>query len=399
MKPGLEAPGNHRFGQFLRRHREKRHLTLDAVEALSSNLGERISKSNLSRLENSRVSPNLSKLGTLALLYDVPLSEMVERYEIDRRLQRVTADVEGKSPARILDEVRACNKAGNYLEALALSRRCRERIESGVGERTAAALSSDYRKLRLAELQSMLHLGFHESARVDAERTLSTEDLGIEEALLAWHGFIACSIWLDRLQVAAAALAHARVILRSPEAPERFHADFALLEGNLHALSRRHDEALDAYCRALKLFSALPRPEEVCRCRILVGGELIELGKYRSAKKQLERALAAADRSGYGRLKCLALSNLTKASFLTGAHGEAENFALRSNQIARELDYEPVLFRNSWYLRELAVKRGDERVVKSFERTMLLCLSKVPEGMPEARAFRAALQQRRGGGS
>jgi transcriptional regulator with XRE-family HTH domain len=383
-----------RFGRFLRRHREKRHLTLDAVEALSSNLGERISKSNLSRLENSQASPNLSRLGTLALLYDVPLSEMVERYEIDRRLQHVAARAREHDPAESMEASIDRMRAGSYMEALALARAARERLEPDDGSKTCT--DSEYRRLFLAEVQCLLHLGFHESARSDAERVLALEDLSVEHALLAWHGFVASSIRLQRLQVASAALAHAEEILASPEAPPRFRADFALLRGNLLSEQEDHAEAMKSFNLALKRFEELPRPYEVCRCRILVGGALAELGKLRTARAQLDRGLAEAESAGYGRLKCLALSNLTKVDFLRRRYREAENHALRSNQIARDVDFEPVLFRNSWYLRQIALDRSDPRAVKSFERALVMHVGKMPPSMPEARAFRAELTARRG---
>jgi transcriptional regulator with XRE-family HTH domain len=245
-----ETTGQIRFGRFLRRHRERRHLTLDAVEALSSNFGQRISKSNLSRLENSQASPNLSKLGTLSLLYDVPLSEMVERYEIDRRLQCIEVHAPGSGTAETIEAAIGRMKAGNYLEALALIRSTREALK--LGDRRSAGTDPDYRRLFLAEVQCLLHLGFYECARVDAERALALEELGVEDTLLAWHGFVASSIRLQRLQVASAALAHAEEILASPEAPPRFRAHFALLRGNLRSEQQRYDEALASYARALQ---------------------------------------------------------------------------------------------------------------------------------------------------
>jgi len=389
-----ETNGQICFGRFLRRHRERRHLTLDAVEALSFNLGQRISKSNLSRLENCQTSPNLSKLGTLALLYDVPLSEMVERYEIERRLQCLELRTPASSPAETMEAAIDRMKAGAYLEALALIRSTRERLEPG--NRGTTGTDPAYRRLCLAEIQCLLHLGFHECARIDAERALALKELGVEDTLLAWHGFVASSIRLRRLQVARAALAHAEEILASPEAPSRFRAHFALLQGNLHSEHENYDEALASYVRALQLFEALPNAYEACRCRVLAGGALIELGKLRNARSQLERALAVAEPAGYGRLKCLASSNLAKLAFLLDRHGECENHALRSNRIARELEFEPVLFRNSWYLRRIALMRGNERATRSLERTLLLHLGKMAPSMAEARALREELTAGRG---
>jgi hypothetical protein len=124
---------------------------------------------------------------------------------------------------------------------------------------------------------------------------------------------------------------------------------------------------------------------------VLIGGALIELGKLRNARSQLEQAIATAEPAGYGRLKCLALSNLAKLAFLLDRHGECENHALRSNRIAREVEFEPVLFRNSWYLRRIALIRGDERAARALERTLVLHLGKMAPSMAEARALREEL--------
>lgn len=390
------APSKHTgFGEYLRRHRERRHLSLIAAEALSASLGGRISRSNLSRIENSQGSPNLASLGTLALLYDVPLSELVERYEIDRRLQQVMVKIEGKSHAQIIEEARQHIRAGRYLEALTLVKRYREWGQPERVEVSTERAEPGVRRLRLIELQCMLHLGFYECARTDAERLLSSDGLGLEDKLIAWHCFVACSLRLERFRIAEAALGHVEELLRSPEAPARYQADFTLLRGNLFFLTTLYEDALRAYSRSLKLFEDLSNHYEVCRCRILVGGTLIELDKHRTARQQLERALTVAGRAGYGRLKSLALSNLAKLTFRAGRHHEAENFALRSNRIARDLEYEPVLFRNTWYLREIALARSDSRAAGVFEHTLLLYLNKAPGSMPEAREFRERLRRRR----
>jgi tetratricopeptide (TPR) repeat protein len=386
-----------RFGRYLRRHRERLHLTLDAVESLSAAVGQRISKSNLSRMENCQVSPNLSKLGTLSLLYDVPLGEMVDRYEIGRRLQRVELPEDDGSLGRALELAYARIRSGNYLEALALARRCRERLGSGNGSRATRRSDRRFRRLYLIEVQCLLHLGFHECARTDAERVLALDDLDMEERLLAWHAFVASSIWLEKLQVAEASLAYVEEILRSPDAPARFAADFALLRGNLCTSAARHGAALEAYSRAMRSFDELSRPLEVCRSRVLCGGALIELGKPRTARAQLQKALTEARRGGYGRLECLALSNLVKLAWGAGRMEEAENHARRSNRIARQLSFEPVLFRNAWYQRRIALARGDAARARGLERTLLLHLEKLPGMIPEVRCFREELRQRREG--
>jgi tetratricopeptide (TPR) repeat protein len=226
---------------------------------------------------------------------------------------------------------------------------------------------------------------------------LALDDLDLEQRLIAWHAFVASSIWLQKLQVAEASLAHVEEILRSPEAPARFSADFALLRGNLCSSSSRHEAALEAYSRAMRLFEDLSRPLEVCRCRVLCGGALIELGKPRTGRAQLQKALTEARRAGYRRLECLALSNLVKLAWGAGRMDEAETQARRSNRIARELSFEPVLFRNAWYQRRIALENGDAARARGLERTLVLHLEKLPGMIPEVRHFREELRRKREG--
>ena len=72
---------NKQFGMFLRRIREERRLSLAAVEKLSSDLPERVTKSHLSRLENGHASPSLSRMYSLSMVYGIPVSSLATWFE------------------------------------------------------------------------------------------------------------------------------------------------------------------------------------------------------------------------------------------------------------------------------------------------------------------------------
>lgn len=71
-----------RFGSYLRRIREDRKLSLAAVEAMSSGLPKRVSKSHLSRIENGQASPSFARVFTLAQIYGIPVSSLADGFEL-----------------------------------------------------------------------------------------------------------------------------------------------------------------------------------------------------------------------------------------------------------------------------------------------------------------------------
>jgi hypothetical protein len=115
------------------------------------------------------------------------------------------------------------------------------------------------------------------------------------------------------------------------------------------------------------------------------------MGEPNKARAHLRRALRVADESSYDKLKALALSHLAVVSHRSNEIDSAEAYALRSNAIARSRDYTSIVFRNCYYLREIAVERGDGAAVRSNERTLNTFLSRVETEMPEAIRYRARL--------
>ena len=55
-----EGQGSEAFGAYLRKLRETRRLSLDAVEELSAAFPEKVTKSHLSRIENGLAPAHLS---------------------------------------------------------------------------------------------------------------------------------------------------------------------------------------------------------------------------------------------------------------------------------------------------------------------------------------------------
>ena len=96
---------NKRFGRFLRRVREERKLSLDAVEELSLGYPERVTKSHLSRIENGQAVPTFPRMFALSRIYGLPIASVAEKFEIDLELEMRPTDLEGKSVKEILEQV------------------------------------------------------------------------------------------------------------------------------------------------------------------------------------------------------------------------------------------------------------------------------------------------------
>ena len=103
-----------RFGRYLRKIREERRLSLDAVEEMSLELPERVTKSHLSRIENGQAIPTFPRMFTLSRIYGVPVSHLAERFELCIRAGMFPPDVGAKSIAEVLDDAKRLRVAGRH---------------------------------------------------------------------------------------------------------------------------------------------------------------------------------------------------------------------------------------------------------------------------------------------
>jgi tetratricopeptide (TPR) repeat protein len=151
------------------------------------------------------------------------------------------------------------------------------------------------------------------------------------------------------------------------------------------------EEAAACFSTALRWFRDHGDRFQACKARLNLAQSLIELGQERKARIHLRQALAAAEEAGYDKLLALGLSHMALVFHRTGDLDAAESYALRSNAIARPREYVSIVFRNCYYLREIAERRGDAAAISSNERTLKAYLSRVEEDMPEAIRYRARL--------
>lgn len=381
-----------RFGRFLRKVREGRKLSLDAVEEMSAAFPERLTKSHLSRIENGQAEPSFRKLFALSQIYGVPLVSLAEQYEVDLRRELVQVDLTGKSEAEIEAEALKLMQGGGYTDALMLLKSAIDRLTERTHESLSVSEATDWvRNFRLGAVNCLLHLGRYESAKLETEEILSIPSLPLEQRLRALQHFVSACYRLNRFTIAMMGLDEAERELDTSEAPPRMRADFAMLRGNILAVVGQSREAVASYTRALELYERIPNPFEACRTRVNLAGALIDAGDHEGAREQLEAALLISEAGGYDRQRALAMSHLAVRAYLKDDLAAAESWAIRSNGIARTREYISLVFRNCYYLWKVAIATGDEASVKANERTLRSLQRRVDDYLPEVEAFRAAL--------
>jgi transcriptional regulator with XRE-family HTH domain len=373
--------GVKRFGSYLRRVREGRKLSLDAVEELSTVYPERITKSHLSRIENGQALPTFPRLFALGQIYGVPVASLAERFEVHYQLDRLPApQVDVLDRAALLARVDRLREEGAYAEALELLLAAVE-----------AAGDPDYRtELRLGEVACLVHLGRFELAKAQCEELLGL-GLGTRERVLVLHYFVTACFRLGRFALAAMVLEHTRAEAREADLDLKILASLENLQGNLMVATGAMERARSAYESAVALFERIPNDFEACRSRLNLAYSRFRCGDLPGSLGDLERAIATAQDKGFERLLALGWSHFAEIQLERDNLAQAEAFAIRSNGIARKQEFVSLVFRNCYYLWRIARARGDGQSERMNERTLRSYLPKVDQTMPEVAAVRETL--------
>lgn len=377
-----------RFGQYLRRIRERRKLSLDAVEEMSLGFPERVTKSHLSRIENGQAMPSFPRMFALSRIYGVPIASVAEKFETDLEFAMHPARVDAKPLEEIVQELDGLRESGRYPEALALVSAALERF---TGNDADDRDEESIKELLLYNIDCLVHLQRFESAKVEAERLLNRIDLSDRQRLWALLSFVTTSYRLQRFTVARMGLEEVDRELNDHTHSPRALAVTESIRGPALISMGRLEDAARSFTRALEMFGELGDPFQTCKARVNLAQTLIELGEINKARAHAREGARLAEDGGYDKLHALALSHLAVVFHRASEPTPAESYALRSNAIARPRDYISIVFRNCFYLREIAVDRGDQAAIRSNERTLKTYLSRVEDDMPEAVSYRARL--------
>lgn len=378
---------NKRFGRYLRQIREQRRLSLDAVEEMSLDLPGRVTKSHLSRIENGQAVPTFPRMFTLSRIYGVPVAHIAERFELCLKFGMFPPAAVTKSVTEALDEAKRLRIAGRHTEALLYYESLLERREE-IPEEKLASWTID---LTLECINCLVKLSREASAKEECEKLLGSPDLSPLQQVLTLQYLAMCCYRLGKFTVAMMAIDRAEQELAQIEQTNDLGAFLAVLKGNLLFITQRHEQAAEAFRVAARVFQERSNPFEACRTQLNLAAALIELGTISEARALLKQALQTAETEGYDRQRGYAFSHIGFLEYREGKLEEAESHFLRSNLLARPREYVSILFRNCYYLRQIARARGDEAGVKANERTLRTYLSRVDSYMPEAEEFSAFL--------
>ncbi len=375
-----------RFGQYLRVVREDRKLSLDAVEELTGGYPDPVTKSHLSRIENGAAVPSFGKMFALSHVYGVPIAALAERFEIEL-LREVAAPQEVPGSAQeALTQIERLRLQGDYSAGIPFISAAIERFGSEPGN--DARLVVD---LRIHEISFLIHLERYELAKVRCEQLLGRAGIDPEQRVLTMLNFANCCYRLKRFTIAEMALDQTEKELDSGAYEPRIRAFHRSVRGRIQASMGLHERAVSTYESAIELHTGSRNLFEACIARLNLADSLIQLGRLDEAAPHARTAVQMAEDGGYDRLKALGLSHLALVSFRKGDVAAAESFALRSNVIARSREFISVVFRNCYYLREIARRRDDTAAVSQNERTLRAYLTRVDADLPEAAEVRAEL--------
>ena len=379
------AENRRRFGQYLRGVREDRKLSLDAVEELTGGYPDPVTKSHLSRIENGAAVPSFGKMFALSHVYGVPIAALAERFEIDLLREVTGPESIPASPQDALGYVEQLMLQGNYAAGIPFLAAAIERFST---EPTADPRLVG--NLRIHEINFLIHLERYELAKIRCEQLLGT-DLTAEQRVLTMLNFANCCYRLKRFPMAQMALDQIEGDLDSDAHDPRVKALHRSVCGRIQASMGLHERAVTTYESAIELHTSARNVFEACIARLNLADSLIQLDRLDEATPHARAAVDAAEDGGFDRLRALGLSNLALIGFRKHDLAAAESYALRSNVIARSREFYSVVFRNCFYLREIARKRGDPGLVAQYERTLRTYLARVDADLPEAARVRAEL--------
>jgi transcriptional regulator with XRE-family HTH domain len=388
-----QTQGSEAFGAYLRKLREGRRLSLDAVEELSSGFPEKVTKSHLSRIENGLALPTFPRLMAMSHIYGVPIASMAERYEMELRKGLGQAQLGTDTDEAILLKVRDFRLTGRYGDALVLLSALLDERHGGLHASQGGDTSETSLNLRLQVASCLIQLGRFEVAKEISEVALSARHLPQALRLIAIEQMAVCCYRLGRFTVALMALDQIDQELRAGEAPDGTTADILTVRGNVLLAMGDADKAFPYFERARGLYRRIPNEFSACKAGILMAEALIESDRLTDAESLLFSEGAVAEKHGFDRLKAQATSHLCLIAYRRKDFDSAEGHAIRSNTLARAIDYMLLVFRNSYYLWEIARARKDNAAMKLNERALRTYLGRLESHLPEADSFRAYLER------
>jgi transcriptional regulator with XRE-family HTH domain len=382
--------GSEAFGAYLKRLREGRRLSLDAVEELSTGFPEKVTKSHLSRIENGLALPSFPRLMAMSHIYGVPIASLAERYELELRREMKPVDLRGRPDAVVLSDVDVLIRAGEVNEALqacwALFDR---REEKSFGAPLQGRQSFD---LRSRVVSCMVLSGRYEYAKLLAEEALGAPGLTEPQRLILLQLLATASYRLSRYTIALLAVEECASGAGREDVAPRFEADIGALRANIHVAMGQPGAAIPLYELAAARYDEIGNAYEAASSRINLAEARCETKDFAGARADITKVVASLEAGSFERLRAIALSVLAKIEYSAGRLEAADKLAVKSNLIARQIEHSALVFKNCYYLWRIAQARGDNAAVRLNERTLKSYLGRIEGDDPEVEAFREVVK-------
>lgn len=378
------------FGRYLRSVRTSRNLSLDTVEEMTHSYPEPVTKSHLSRIENGRAAPSFARMYALSQIYGVPISALAERFEIDLHRGMHDSVKKAGSPDALMKEVVALYESGDMIRGLVLCTSALDEIQ--LPKVQEPAKTELIIKLRFHRIAFLSRLERYETAKIESEQLLA--EIG-EDADEIWkfkilRCFVECCYRLGRYTIAKMGLD--TLSRQADKVPLSLKAHFVNLRASVsHKTGDLKSASMD-YLDASRMFEELTDHHGSCTAMLNLAQTYMDMGKRNEPIKLLRRTISTCERYGFQRLHALALSHLCVVCYESDEPDSAEAHAMRSNAIARPREFFSIVFRNCYYLRAIALTRGDNRSVRSHERSLKALLNRADQEMSVLQAFRREIE-------
>ena len=374
-----------RFGRYLRKLREEKKFSLDTVSELSTRYPEQLTKSHLSRIENGQALPNVPRLLSLSQVYGIPMSVLAERFEIEFKSSGSSGkDEEPTSVSSLVEAGRKLEREGLFLVALRL-------YDDAI--LSSLPTGEDRIQLRIRKIVCLAQSEHYRASKEECEDLLS-EKLTLIHQLEVIHLFATNCQRLRKYTVAMFAVDQAQTLIDGTEQNvDRNIAGLFSLKGELHHLLGNSIKSYENYSEASLWNEKLGNKVEFLKAQLGMATALNQNGKRKSARTKYLEVLKKTEEEGLLRISTIVLSNLAELAYLDNEFEKAEHYAMKSNRLARPMEFKTVLFRNSFYLWKIAQSLDDEKRSHSHLSALKKYFSQVDRDIDEVRLFATFLEK------
>jgi len=382
----MQPPGVDRLGRHLKRLREDRKLTLGGVEDLSAVFGDRINKTYLFRVERGTTVPTLPRLHILARIYRVRLTALVDILEQARLEQKRKTDFGIDLSKNTFEDIRTkgieAEDRGDFARAI--------QLYEAAAERARLEPPSADRKLKIATARHDLSIALRCSGEWELAREVA-EDTFEEPAipdLLRDKMRLNLAIIYRRLGQPVLA---SEILLGLQDRKDKVSPEILALvyqEMGSLLLKSRPREAAKNYKLALGIQKRLRNTLDVCRLLGNIGLAELNAGRYEPSMKALIQAHEIARVNQFHHPQAAIACFMGKNAFKNGNLELAKPHLREALELARNGDYNEVLFESHFYLWRIATAQENISLARALEASLRFYAKRVKEPTEELEEFR-----------